>query len=64
MAPAASTANLEIAEHLLGLRLEIALADQLAGCIARYLSRQVDQRALVDLGDVRIADTAAATSPG
>jgi len=44
--------QLDVPEHLLDLGLEIALADQLAGCIGRHLTGDIDQRALVHLGDM------------
>ena len=50
--------NLEIGEDLLDLRLEIALADHLAGRIARHLTGKIDDRSAIDLGDVRIAGRA------
>jgi hypothetical protein len=47
--------ELQIAEHLLDLRLEITLADQLAGGVARDLAGELDDRPATDLCDVRIA---------
>jgi hypothetical protein len=52
----------EIAEHLLDLRLEITLADQLAGGVARDLAGEIDDRPATDLCDVRIACGAGAIS--
>jgi hypothetical protein len=50
--------NLEIGEDLFDLRFEIALADQLARSVARYLAGKIDDRSAIDLGDVRIAGRA------
>src|ERR1700722_7318372 len=44
--------NLEIAKDLFDLRFEIAFADHVAGRIARYLAGKVDDRPVMDLGDM------------
>ena len=44
--------NLEIGEDLLNLCLEIALANDLAGSVARDLAGNIDDRSAIDLGDV------------
>jgi hypothetical protein len=45
----------EIVEHLLGLRRQIALADQVAGRIQRHLARDMDLPAGRHHGDMGIA---------